>query len=251
MKLYFYGLVIFSGVILGFRLVEKKASSYQFSSSEIEQIFVGLIPSAIIGARLYHVLSWLTYYRMFPHEIFYFWQGGLGIYGALVGGFIFLLLYSKWEKINFWRLIDLLSAPTLLCQAVGRLGNYFNDEVFGPPTSLPWKVFITPDKRPLQFLQESYFHPIFLYEALLLLLAFIFLSKKEPNLRNETGALAGLYFVSYGLIRFLTEFLRFETWRIANLKVAQIISVFFILFGLYLYERGIRSQKLIKSNRKI
>jgi len=247
-KLYFYGFSIFLAVALSYWWTRKRAAQYDLYSQVVEEIFLSLIPVSIIGARLYHVLSWFSYYRMFPLEIFFLWQGGLGIYGAIILGVSFVYLFCKIKKTNFFKLLDLMSPSALICQSIGRLGNYFNQEVFGPPTSLPWRIFIPPDKRPVQYLNKSFFHPTFLYESILLFSAFLIINWIEKNKKIKNGQIFSLYLIFYGTIRFSTEFLRFDTWQVQGIKVAQIMSLFFIFMGMgiYLWFRGIRSKKLVK-----
>lgn len=231
-----YGISVFLGSVIAYFLALKRGREKSFSKEKIDRLVFLLIPSSIIGARVYHVLSWYYYYRLFPKEIFFLWQGGLGIYGALIFGIASTYLVSRLQKINFLALADVVSPSFLIAQAVGRVGNLFNLEAFGPPTNLPWKIYIPPDKRPINFLEQPFFHPTFLYESLLCFFAFFLILKVEKKLKK--GGSFGLYLLSYGFIRFFTEFLRFDTWRVDGLKIAHILSLIFILAGAYLIRKS-------------
>lgn len=234
------------GAFLGYLLAKKRLSKFGLKEKDLKTILIILIPSAIVGARIYHVLSWLSYYRLFPGEIFQVWKGGLGIFGAFIASLISLFIFSRINKINFTLLLDLLAPSAILSQAIGRLGNFFNQEAFGPPTNLPWKFYVLPDKRPIDFLNQSYFHPTFFYESILCFLSLAILFYLEKKLKTRSGFSFGFYLTSYGIIRFLTEFLRFDTWEINGVKVAQVISVLFIAIGIYLVMIGIKGKKLVK-----
>ncbi len=242
----FYGLFICLGIFLGYFLAKKRLLRFNLKEKDFETFLIFLIPVSIIGARIYHLLSWFSYYKLFPGEIFAIWKGGLGIYGAIIFGFLTIFIYSRAKKINLLKLLDFLAPSILLCQAIGRWGNFFNQEAFGPPTDLPWKFYVAPDLRPINFLNNSYFHPTFFYESLLCIIFLILLLYLEKKLKPKTGFSTGFYFLSYGLIRFFTEFLRFDTWQIQGIKVAQVISVAFIFIGIYLIRNGIIGKKLVK-----
>lgn len=245
-NIYFYGIFISLGCLAGYILAKKRLGYFGIKEKEIDSILILLFPFSILGARVYHVLSWLPYYRLFPKEIFSINHGGLGIFGAIASGLLILIFLCKRKNYNLLRLLDLLSLPLLACQSLGRLGNYFNREIFGPPTDLPWKIYIPPENRPINFLNQSYFHPTFLYEAALCLLAIFLLNKLEKKTNYSIGFSFGFYLMSYGTIRFFTEFLRFDTWQIQGIKVAQAISVIFMAVGIYLIRNGVSSKKLVK-----
>lgn len=245
-SVYFYGIFISVSAFFGFLLAKKRLSKFGLKEKDLETIIIILIPSAIVGARVYHVLSWLSYYRMFTGEIFQVWRGGLGFFGAFIVGLMGLFIFSRAKKINFISLLDLLVPSVILSQAIGRLGNYFNQEAFGPPTKLPWKFYVLPDKRPINFLNQSYFHPTFFYESILCFISLAIFLHLEKKLETHNGFSFGFYLTSYGIIRFLMEFLRFDTWVISGIKVAQTISVVFIVIGVYLIRNGIRGKKLVE-----
>lgn len=224
-----YGFLIAISLFFLYFYAKKFAKDFGFKN--IDLLFYLILPFSLIGARLYHVISWWGYYRIFPIEIFFVWQGGLGIFGAIAGGLAGVALFFRFRKKLFLPAINLLFPPMLLSQAIGRLGNFFNKEAFGPPTNLPWKIFIPVSQRPIQYLDQSFFHPTFLYESLLCAMAFglffFFLRKRIPKEKYFP-----FYLISYGLIRFFTEFYRLDTFKINNLKIAFFISGAMVLFGI-------------------
>ncbi len=200
---------------------QKRAPFYGLKAQSVESAYLASLIFALIGARLYHVFSSFSYYLHSPLKILFLWEGGLGIFGGIIGGIIGLGFCSKWKHIDFLKLLNLMAPPLLLVQAIGRVGNFFNHEGFGPPTNLPWKIFIPIEYRPPQFLAHAYFHPTFFYESLLCLLAFlvfVFFIK-----RRNLGFV--YYLWSYGIIRFMTEFWRWDTWTWNGFKVAQALAL--------------------------
>src|SRR6266481_6355936 len=126
----------------------------------------------LVGARLYYVLFNLDYYGQFPGKIFALWEGGLAIHGGVIGGILVGGGYAWRRGLPVRQYLDIAAPSLALGQAIGRWGNFFNEEAFGRPTDLPWKLFISPVHRPLQYAQSEYFHPTFLYESLWDLLVF-------------------------------------------------------------------------------
>lgn len=233
-QFHLYGLFIAIGLIFVYFWVKINSPKYKLDPSTTENaLFVAFI-FALVGGRFYHVLSSWSYYYTRPQEIFFVWHGGLGILGAIFGGLFGILISCRIKKIRMMPVLNLLAPPILLAQAIGRIGNFFNHEAFGPPTNLPWAIFIPFSSRPAEFLSFSRFHPTFFYESLLCLLAFaifIFLSRKLK--RNNLGF--AYYLISYGAIRFITEFQRFDTWKVFDIKIALVISLLMIAFGSILF----------------
>jgi phosphatidylglycerol:prolipoprotein diacylglycerol transferase len=224
-------LSIFVGLIFSVYLAKKESKN---TNVIWDGIFWVILPG-ILGARLYHVIDLLNYYSKFPAEIFYIWQGGLGIIGAILGGLAGLFFYLKLRKLNIIYWVDLVIISLPISQAVGRLGNFFNKENFGTPTTLPWGQYISKDKRPVEFLNHDYFHPAYFYEAILNLLLFIVLYYlyKSKKVDIGSGSFFYIYLLGYSAIRFGLEFIRINTFRIGSLNVAQVISILVILISSY------------------
>jgi len=217
---HFYGLFLGLGLVASYWYSSRNAKKFNLRQKNIDFCFLFVIFWALIGARFYHVADKWEYYKSHFGEIFSLANGGLGIFGALGFGLWGLFLAAKLQKISFFVVANLIFPSLLLAQAIGRIGNFFNLEAYGPPTNLPWKIII--NGRGV--------HPTFFYESSLCLLAFIFflfLSRKR-NLKNYGLA---YYLLSYGIIRFFTEFLRIDTWVLSGVKVGWLLSLAMIISG--------------------
>lgn len=195
-----------------------------------EALWWALIPG-IVGARAYHVLYLWSFYRLEPLRIFKIWQGGVGIWGAIAGGLVGLALYWRLKvksEVVFLKLLDASVVGVPLAQAIGRWGNFSNDELWGRVTQLPWGM-VREGVRV---------HPLFLYESILNLLLFgglVYLIKDKSD-QLKKGSLTGIYLIGYGVIRFLLEPLRPDglIWKVGNLPLAQIWSVGAVALGAFL-----------------
>ncbi len=202
-----------------------------------------LIFAGLVSARLYYVIMDYSYFFRHPEEIPAIWNGGISIQGAIIGGIIFGLFYTKSMKISFLRYADLFSFGIITGQAIGRWGNFFNSEAFGLPTNLPWKLFIPFASRPLEYRNYEFFHPTFLYESLLNICIFIILYlvlKKFTN--RHDGFIFFLYIILYSLVRIIVESLRIDSvLNIGYFHIAHITSVLFILaasIGIYYVQKN-------------
>lgn len=233
-----YALCILAGTAVAYYLAKPATRRLKLSAESLQlSIFYGLIPG-IIGARLYHVIDKWAYYSDAPGQLFAVWNGGLGIFGGLAGGILGLWLFARRMRLPLISILDIWAPGVLFGQAIGRIGNWANQEAFGPPTNLPWKVFIDPEHRPGGYAGSSYFHPTFLYELLwdLVGLAVILFFRKK--LSQKPGATLGAYLVVFGTGRFVVEFFRFDTAHLAGVDVAQTLSVILVGAGVYLLSRA-------------
>ncbi len=220
-----YGLLITLSIISCLFVVRS------FVKSKDNNIFWGLtfwsILCGIIGARLYHVVSSLPYYSTNLLKVFEISKGGLGIWGAILGGAAgaFLYLKIKKQKVLLW--FDLIAVSLPLGQTIGRWGNFLNQEIFGLPTNLPWGIFIGPQNRPASFLNFEKFHPLFLYESILNFVLFIALFSlyKSKKYIFKNGTFLAIYLSFYSTIRFFLEYLRIDPWTISGLNVSQCVSI--------------------------
>ena len=235
--IHLYGVIIALAIYLGYLLAKKRASLFQIPKSLFDEpILIIPLVFGIIGARLYHVIDFWSFYKTDLQSILFVWNGGLGILGGLAGVFIGFLFISKVRKINFFSLLDLASPSVLLGQAIGRFGNFFNQEAFGSPTNLPWGIYIDPQSRPSDYQSFSRFHPTFFYEAALDFIFFIVLLRfsQKSNVKGQTFA---LYLILYSIGRFVVEFWRIDTARIGDIKIAHILTALIFLLGIYLFLR--------------
>lgn len=232
-----YGLLIASAVLIGVSLSQYLAKRRNVDPNLVGDLAIWLVIAAIPCARLYYVLFEWQQYAQNPSQAFAIWKGGIAIHGAILGGIVAAIIFARLQKISVWLLADLVAPSLILGQAIGRWGNFFNSEAFGRPTDLPWKLYIPPQQRPLEFINYDYFHPTFLYESLWNLMVFAILMtlffrdlNRKPHLK--VGTLALVYMVAYSLGRFWIEGLRTDSLMIGPLRMAQMVSLGEITLGL-------------------
>ncbi len=247
--IYWYGVLIVTGALAAAFLAARLAQQQGDDPEHVWNALLLCLLFGVVGARLYHVASMLPYYLAHPAEIFGLRMQGFGIYGAVAGGAFGLWLYTHWQKLSFLHWADLAAPGLALAQAIGRWGNYFNQELYGYPTNLPWGIYIAPDRRLPGFEGYERFHPTFLYESLWNLVAFaiLFILSRKAHKRLLKGDLFLLYGVLYSLGRFFIEFQRpdayqLATWQLAGVPMAQWVAIAAILlFGgilIYRHQRG-------------
>ncbi|MBD3359380.1 MAG: prolipoprotein diacylglyceryl transferase [Candidatus Buchananbacteria bacterium] len=239
LKIYWYGFLIAVGIVLAFLVILYLAKQYKLAKDHVYNLAFYLIIFGLIGDRLYYVIYAWDYYSHNLLDIFKIWQGGLAIHGAMIAGLLVLYIYGKKHDLRFGFLADLFLIGLPLAMFFGRFGNYFNMELFGLPTDLPWGIPITELKRPIQYLTATHFHPTFLYESLWNLIVFIILfawhklrlnKYKNPDKIQGLGNIALTYFILYSLGRFLNEFLRLDySPYFLGLRWAQFISLIIII----------------------
>ncbi|NJM78012.1 MAG: prolipoprotein diacylglyceryl transferase [Acaryochloridaceae cyanobacterium RU_4_10] len=254
-NLRWYGILIASAVLIGMALSQRLARMRQLNPDLVGDLVIWLIVGAIPGARIYYVLFQWNYYSQHPEQILAIWRGGIAIHGAIIGGTLAAILFSRLKQCSFWRLADIVAPSLILGQAIGRWGNFFNSEAFGSPTNVPWKLFIPPEHRPSGYEAEAYYHPTFLYESLWNLMVFgllMALFLRFPKLKRGTIFL--VYAIAYSLGRFWIEGLRTDSLMLGPLKMAQMVSLIGIVLGgmglvwLYLLKRPLPDVKLPRSN---
>ncbi|MFA6594329.1 MAG: prolipoprotein diacylglyceryl transferase [Candidatus Buchananbacteria bacterium] len=236
-NIYWYGLIIASAILLCLAAAIFLLRRQGDKTDDIYELTFWAVVWAVVWARLYDVLivDW-AYFSHRPQEIIAVWQGGMAIHGAIIGGIVALLLWCLWKKKPVWPWLDLGVVVLPLGQALGRFGNYFNNELFGRPTDLPWGIPIPESLRPEQYLSSQYFQPLFLYESLLNFVLFLLLFFSYKKKLFRPGQYLSLYFMGYGLIRFVMEFLRFDaTAMIYGLRWPQVLSFILFLFGVILF----------------
>lgn len=243
LTIYWYGLFVALGIFLGLLLVVHLAKQYNIHKDKIYNLAFYLLIFGLLGDRLYEVLSNWGYYSNNLLDVFKIWQGGLAIHGAMIAGLIVLYVFGKRNKISFWLLGDLIIPALALGEAIGRWGNYFNQELYGTPTDLPWGIPIEFPNRVEPYLNDQFFHPTFLYLGLWCLLVagvLIFMHKarvKMPETKLlKPGNIMLSYFFLYSVGRFTVEMLRLDPMPvIGDLRLAQWASLVLIVGSVVIF----------------
>lgn len=220
-EVYWYGILIALGVLMGTFVAMKAAKRKGLDEENVLDLLLIALPAAIIGARAYYVIFSWDYYQGDWSKILDFRSGGLAIHGGLIAAVLVGYLYAKKKKINFWLLADIAAPSIILGQAIGRWGNYMNGEAHGGPTNLPWGIMIDGQKV----------HPTFLYESLWNFGVFLFLVWYSKNKSEKDGDVFLLYLILYSIARFFIEGLRTDSLMMGNIRVAQIISLLIIIIS--------------------
>jgi phosphatidylglycerol---prolipoprotein diacylglyceryl transferase len=217
---HYYGLALGAAILAGYFLARKQSWRFGISQDGVDKLGFWLIAACLVSARAYFVLFEMNYFLRHPLEIFQIWNGGLSIFGAILGGLAFILFYSRNKAFTAWQALDLVALVLPLGQAIGRLGNFFNYEAYGSPTNLPWRMYV-PNEYRLGL--EQYYHPTFLYEAIGNLLLFYLLW----HLRGKTkpGDLALMYLLGYSALRFMIEPLRMDSVYLGGFRADLIVAL--------------------------
>jgi len=237
----FYGIILMLGALAGGWLATREAKRRGIDPEIVWDLLIWLIVGGVIGARLWHVFTPspsalvvdpATGQMVNPYfaggtirflDILSIWRGGLGIPGAVIGGVIALYFYARKHGLNFQEWLDIGAPSIALGQAIGRFGNLFNQELYGAPTNLPWKLYIDPAHRLPGFENIDYYHPLFAYESILnfanMLLLMWVTRNYEGNRR--TGDVFLVYLISYPLIRFSLDFLRLDASQLGGININQ------------------------------
>lgn len=225
LMVYWYGVLIVSGAGLATRMtsvLSRRNGHHPDIAGDL--LFVCLL-TGLAGARAYHVIHMWEYYSAHPDQIISLQMSGFGIYGAVIGGMIGLWGYCKARQLHFLEWTDYIAPGLILAQAIGRWGNFFNQELYGRPVS--WGLYIAPEHREPGFEAFERFHPTFLYESVLNFAGFLILFYLARNWRRNRlyGDLFFLYTIIYPTIRFVIEPLRLNVWKIGGLPTAQWVSI--------------------------
>ena len=216
-----YGILLTLAVVAAILLAITEIKRRGEAPEHILNMALIVLPLGIIGARLYHVIDKWDFYSKDPALIL--GGDGLGIFGAIIGGAIGLVIYTKWKKLSTLRWLDIFAPGVILGQAIGRWGNFFNQELYGYPTSLPWGIYIGPPHRLPGYEAFSHFHPLFLYESLWNLLGCLLLLLLGRKLKHHLfdGDIFFLYAIYYSVGRFFLEGLKIDVWAIAGIPAAR------------------------------
>jgi len=259
---HWYGICYAVGLVAVYLLLVREARRRGEDPELVGNGLIIVAIAALIGGRLYHVIDqWALYKDDLITAILpitrqangsYGFAGfsGLGVPGGIITGTIAAWVLTRRWRVSFWTWADIVAPGLFVMQAIGRIGNFFNQELYGPPTTLPWGIAIDCEHRVAAYpcdvfpLATTHFHPLFLYESLsgLVGAAVLLWLARRPNSRLVTGDLLLIFFVWYGTTRFVLEFLRTGNWTFFGIATAQIVSVGFVIAGLvglwYRHGRG-------------
>lgn len=244
---HWYGILIVAGILSATYLSSYLAKLRGRDPEFVWDALVWCVFLGVVGARLYHVLTptpsmgvsqW--YYFQNPAKIFAIWEGGLGIYGAVAGGALGLYISVRRAKKSMLIWTDIMVPGLVLAQAIGRWGNFVNQELYGKPTDLPWGISIAPEFRLSPYQMFERFHPTFFYESMWNLATCLVLVYLTWRYRDKLipGLATGIYFISYSVIRFLLEFIRLDAAAVGKIAIAQIVALCIIaVFSVFLVWR--------------
>ena len=233
--IHFYGVIIMLGALAGSFLAEREARRRGQNTDLVWDALVWILIGGIIGARIWHILTppqsmveqgYTTYFYLnHPLDMLAIWNGGLGIPGAVIGGALALTWFTHRRKLSFAQWVDISAPSVALGQAIGRWGNFINQELYGAPTNLPWKLYIAPANRLPIYKDTAYYHPLFLYESIwnfANMFFLLWLGRRFAN-RLRQGDIFLTYLIVYPVGRFFLEFLRLDPSQVGGFDINQIL----------------------------
>jgi phosphatidylglycerol:prolipoprotein diacylglycerol transferase len=240
--LYWYGIAYAVGLAAAYLVMVRQARRFGENPAIIGNGLIVIAVAALIGGRLYHVVDEWELYAGDPLKILLPPYSGLGVFGGFVTGTLAFIALTRFYRVSAWRWGDIVAPGLFVMQAIGRLGNFFNQELYGPPTNLPWGIRIDCAHRVVEYpcttfpLGETYFHPLFLYESLSAVvgLAVILWLTRRPPRWVRVGDLLPIVVIWIGAARFLLEFLRIGNWRLGDIPTAQLFGAAFVVVGVSL-----------------
>ncbi len=215
-----YGIIMATAMLIGLALVIYRGKKLGYESDLFVDLALWVLPSAVVGARLYYVIFEFDRYGGNILRMINIREGGLAIHGGVIGGVIAGYIYTKRKGLNMWQLADLVMPSLILGQAIGRWGNYINGEAHGGPTDLPWAIMV----------DGVAVHPTFLYESIWNLMVFFALLKLS-SIKKFDGEIVCWYMILYSIGRFFIEGLRTDSLMIGPLRQAQVISITLMTIG--------------------
>ena len=231
--IHYYGILIITGILIGLYLVAKEGARRGKSLDFLLDAMPWMLLGSVIGARIWHILTppqsmvehgiTTRYYLTHLNEALAIWKGGIGIFGAVLGGTITLAIYARVKGVSPAEWLDIIAPGLALAQAIGRWGNFINQEVYGLPSDLPWAITINAQYRLPGYEYVDTYHPLFLYEALwsVLNMAFLVWVSRRFQDRIRTGNLFLIYLIFYGIGRVGLEYLRLDISSFQGININQ------------------------------
>ncbi|MDK1017862.1 MAG: prolipoprotein diacylglyceryl transferase [Actinomycetota bacterium] len=234
LTIHFYGIFIAIGVIVAIVVARKRYERFGGSGELLESVAIWAVVIGFVGARVGYVVTHTHRFEGRPWAVFFIWEGGLAFYGGLLFGALIVIYLVNKRAGDVFGFADAAALGIPLAQGFGRWGNYFNQELFGTPSDLPWAIIINPARRPVGYEQFETFHPTFLYESMwnvLIIVPVVLWLEKRGRLAK--GASIGVYIVMYSFIRFIMELLRTDTtFRLLGISRNGWISVAALVGGI-------------------
>ena len=236
-QIYWYSIFIFFAFLVGGIIALYESKKWKLPEDFMINLFFYIIIFSLLGARLYYVAFNLDYYLADPLAIIRIWEGGLAIHGGIIAALIFVIIYTKKYKVSTLRLTDILVVSLILGQAIGRWGNFFNGEAYGPATTLEFLQNLHIPEFIINGMNIGgvYYQPTFLYESIWCLLGFIILLIFRGRKYTKIGMTTALYLVWYSIGRLFIEGMRQDSLMLGNFKVAQIVSILLIIAGIIMF----------------
>lgn len=230
--IHWYGVIIASGVVLALLLAVQEGKRQGIAEDDFYNYLLWALPTAIICARIYYVGFQWSYYAHHPSEIIAIWDGGIAIYGAIIGGFIVLLVYCHYRQISPWLMMDIIAPTLIMAQGIGRWGNFMNQEAFGVITT---RAHLLAQHLPTWIINQMYIGghyrmPTFLYESLWDLAGFalLMLIRHRQRLLRQ-GEVFLTYVMWYSCGRFIIEGMRTDSLMLGDIRISQLLSVLFFI----------------------
>lgn len=244
-----YSICILTAIFIGGFLMMTETKRLGIDVNYMTNLIFWTVIFGVIGARLYYVIFNWSYYSLNLTDIFKIWEGGLAIHGAIIAGLAFILLYTKRYKVKTLLILDIAVTGAIIGQAIGRWGNFFNQEAYGGAVS---RTFLENLHLPNFIINGMniygiYYHPTFLYESLWCVLGFVLLLIMRRRKYIKIGQLTGIYFMWYSIGRFFIEALRTDSLMLGTIKMAQLVSIVLFIIGLglvYTKSRGSKFENL-------
>jgi phosphatidylglycerol:prolipoprotein diacylglycerol transferase len=265
--IHYYGIIIMMGVLVAAFMSTKEAKRRGIDPEMVWDMLPWLLIGGIVGARLWHILTppasmiaqGITpmYYLTHPLDAIAIWNGGVGIPGAVMGGALALYLFIRTKRPGFATWLDIIAPGLALAQAIGRWGNFVNQELYGAPRSRPWAIFIDPARRLPGFENQATYHPLFLYESIWNILNMTFLLLVGRRMKNwlKTGDIFLFYLIFYPVGRFCLEFLRLDASQVGGINANQTLMAFIaigsILLLVWKHRPGQKPDEIIGESHRV
>ena len=244
-NIYWYAIMICIGMMLAIFLGCREAKRHKLNMDFFINMVFYMILFGIIGTRLYYVLFNLDHYLQNPIDIFKVWNGGLAIHGGIISGILVIIIYTRKYKVNTVKILDISAVSVIIAQAIGRWGNFFNQEAFGSAISRGFLESLHLPKFIIDgmHINGSYYHPTFLYESIWNLIGFVIMLFLRRRKYAKVGEMSGFYLIWYSSARFFIEGLRMDSLMLGPFRIAQIVSIIGIVAGIIFIVRAKKGSK--------